>query len=114
MLIFYLEKLFSNYTCSFKKYTGLYCPSCGGLRSSLAFMKGDIVESIRFNPIVVYIFSVILIYIIINIKNFLLKKKLLGSSFIICALILGFIIIFLNFIIKNYYLIYKGIDLMPY
>lgn len=40
--------------CLFHSLTGLSCPGCGCTRSVLALMRGDILESLRMNPFIIY------------------------------------------------------------
>jgi len=40
--------------CIIYKETGLYCPACGGTRSVLALLHGDIREALWFHPVVPY------------------------------------------------------------
>jgi hypothetical protein len=37
--------------CFFHKLTGLNCPGCGGTRAFFAFLKGDLLTSLRMNPL---------------------------------------------------------------
>ncbi|MEO5716235.1 MAG: DUF2752 domain-containing protein [Luteolibacter sp.] len=37
--------------CFFRKLTGLNCPGCGGTRAFFAFLRGDLVTSLRMNPL---------------------------------------------------------------
>ncbi|WP_024834346.1 DUF2752 domain-containing protein [Ruminiclostridium josui] len=47
--IIYLGTLFPS--CPSYTYLNIYCPGCGNTRSVQHLLKGDITESIRFNPI---------------------------------------------------------------
>ncbi|MEU7720657.1 DUF2752 domain-containing protein [Streptomyces tibetensis] len=38
-------------TCPLLRYTGLYCPGCGGLRSAHAFVHGDVVTALHANAL---------------------------------------------------------------
>jgi len=40
--------------CMFHKFTGLYCPGCGGTRAVEAFFKGKWILSFLYHPIVPY------------------------------------------------------------
>ncbi|GAA4923557.1 DUF2752 domain-containing protein [Streptomyces coeruleoprunus] len=39
--------------CPLLRYTGLYCPGCGGLRSAHAFVHGDLVAALGANAMAV-------------------------------------------------------------
>jgi hypothetical protein len=39
--------------CPLLRYTGLYCPGCGGLRSAHAFVHGDFVTALHDNAVAV-------------------------------------------------------------
>ena len=112
MLIKFFEDLFSHYSCSFRRTTGLYCPGCGGLRSSLAFMKGEIVGSVRYNPVVPYVVFALGLYLLLMLKYRFDKKLKPGFKYALISLLLGIGIAMVNFVVKDYYLIVKGIDLL--
>lgn len=40
--------------CTLYSHTGYYCPGCGGTRSILLFLKGDLAGSLLYHPIIVY------------------------------------------------------------
>ena len=40
--------------CILHSYTGYYCPGCGGTRSILFFLKGDLANSLLYHPVIVY------------------------------------------------------------
>ena len=39
--------------CRFYESTGILCPGCGGTRSFMALMRGDLLYSLRCNPAVI-------------------------------------------------------------
>ncbi|MFC8345450.1 DUF2752 domain-containing protein [Streptomyces sp. NPDC057280] len=39
--------------CPLLRYTGLYCPGCGGLRSAHAFVHGDVMAALHANAVAV-------------------------------------------------------------
>ncbi len=45
---------FDHSSCIFHELTGLYCPGCGGTRAFFALLKGDLVRSLLFHPVVAY------------------------------------------------------------
>lgn len=44
-----------SYPCSFYEKTGVYCPGCGGTRAVFALLKGNIIRSIYYHPVVFYV-----------------------------------------------------------
>ena len=42
-----------SYKCPFKLLTGLDCPGCGGQRAVHAFLHGDIVGGLQYNPFLI-------------------------------------------------------------
>lgn len=40
--------------CTFYRFTGLYCPGCGGTRAMRALFNGELAESFIYHPFVLY------------------------------------------------------------
>lgn len=38
--------------CAIRRFTGLYCPGCGGTRCTLRLMQGDVGGALMMNPMV--------------------------------------------------------------
>ena len=49
--------------CVFQELTGLYCPGCGGTRALKALMKGDVITSILYHPLILYVVFVAVLLI---------------------------------------------------
>lgn len=69
--------------CWYYSLTGKLCPGCGGLRGTHAFLNGDILTSLAYNPLIAIFIPVMIYFIIYNIialikgsypPNFLNKK----------------------------------------
>ena len=41
--------------CMFHALTGLYCPGCGGTRAVFALLHGQVIRSLYYHPIVLYV-----------------------------------------------------------
>jgi hypothetical protein len=41
--------------CRLYSFTGILCPGCGGTRSAAALVRGDVITSLRFNPVVIFL-----------------------------------------------------------
>lgn len=98
--------------CLFQELTGLYCPGCGGTRAVKALLKGKILTSILYHPIVVYAILVAGLFA----ASYLIYRKTNNPKFRLCFdekyAYFGIGIIVINFVVKNYFLIIEGIDLL--
>lgn len=98
--------------CIFHEWTGLYCPGCGGTRAVKALLRGEVLVSFFYHPLVLYC-AVIAVWFAIS--YFLYwrtgnpKYRLFLDAKFIYA---GVVIIIVNFLIKNYFLIARGLDLL--
>lgn len=99
--------------CIFHLITGLYCPGCGGTRAVKYLLTGQIGKSLQYHPLVLYTAAVVLAEVV----SALAAKKAdrpewyLGHEKLFIYLGLGIILV--NWIVKNYFLVVKGIDLLP-
>lgn len=56
-IFFYMKILLPNITpipCLLNKFTGLYCPGCGGTRAVEALFRGHFLKSLWYHPLVMY------------------------------------------------------------
>lgn len=98
--------------CLFQALTGLYCPGCGGTRAVKALLKGQILRSFLYHPVVLYAALVVaglcvyrLLFHVTGQDRF--RKRLEDR-----CLYVGLGIITVNFILKNLLLIVWGIDVL--
>lgn len=99
-------------SCYFHRMTGLYCPGCGGTRSSLALLRLDILSAVKYNAAVPF---GIFVYAYYNIRAFIAGLRddteyFKKQRYYLC--IVAVAVLILNFIVKNVLLIFYGIDLM--
>lgn len=102
-----------GFPCLFNLFTGLYCPGCGGTRAVRHLFHGHIITSFQYHPIVLYGVVVIGIMLASRIAEFVTHKSYIRTKQYSVMLYLGLSIVVVNCLIKNYYLITKGIDLLP-
>ena len=54
-VIYLLKEYFRQGSpCLFRSLTGLYCPGCGGTRALRFLLKGDVMKSLWYHPLVPY------------------------------------------------------------
>ena len=85
--------------CDFFTRTGLYCPGCGGTRSVISLIRGDIIKSFLFHPFVPYcaiMYVVFMLYEFLK-KHFGFFKKVFPVEIVIY---IGVGILILQWIVK--------------
>ena len=99
--------------CSFLKNTGMYCPGCGGTRAVFALLRGKILRSVYFHPVVLYTAAVGGWFMISQTIERLSRGKLkIGLNFRTVYLWIALILIVANFVIKNAVLLAAGTALL--
>lgn len=98
--------------CMFRLVTGLYCPGCGGTRAAKYLLTGQIGKSLQYHPLVLYMAVVVILEVV---SAWIARKtgkpeRYLGHEKTFIYLGVG--IILLNWVVKNYLLVGKGIDLL--
>lgn len=83
--------------CVIHMFTGYYCCGCGGTRSFFAFLNGNLTESIKYNPIV--IFGVIILFL--KWLELLTDKKIIPENRAFWYTVLGIFLLF--YIIRNFF-----------
>lgn len=61
LYIFVLYKYNIGIPCIFHKFTGFYCPGCGGNRAIISLMQLDFYKAIRYNLLITIFISVFFI-----------------------------------------------------
>ena len=97
--------------CVFRLITGLYCPGCGGTRAVFLLLGGHVAESFYYNPVVPYM-AVIIPLLILYYAYCRKNGKIFSQGMWKSALFLWIFLIAANFVVKNYYLIFRQVDLL--
>lgn len=102
--------------CLFHKITGLYCLGCGGTRAVFALVRGDIIKSLFYHPMVPYVAIVGGWFMISQTIDRLLRHKFpsidFAMHFRLVYLWIGVGLAVLNCLWKNGVLIITGVALM--
>lgn len=112
MLYTYLENLLNRLSseCYFRTHWKLYCPGCGGTRALLALMHGDLLLSLKYNPVtLLFLLNVLATIILSLIKK---KKGKYPTSKIRLILDITLLIFIIVFSVLRNYLLYAGIDVL--
>lgn len=106
-------RLSSAAKCLLKRFgVGLYCPGCGGTRAFFALMMGHPMLSFYFHPVVPYIAVIFLWYMFSNTIDHMSKgHTAIGSRYHNYYLYGAFVIIIVNWILRNILLIVFHIPL---
>ena len=99
--------------CMMLRITGCYCPGCGGTRAFLKLLQGRFLEAVYFHPIVPYGALVGGWYFISHTLEYISKGRWeIGMRCRDVYLYAAIAIIFLNWIVKNAFLMFGGIRLL--
>ena len=98
--------------CLFHAMTGLYCPGCGGTWAVQYLLRGELLLSFQYHPLVLYAVAAVALEAI----TFLMAEACsdcrlyLGHEKLLVYVAAG--IVAVNFVVKNGLLIVWGIDLL--
>lgn len=105
--------MLARFPCLFHLLTGLYCPGCGGTRSVIYLAHGQIVTSFVYHPFVLYAVAAAGLVLTVRIAEQVTHKRYLQVRHYSLLSYAGLGIVVINCIIKNYFLVVRGIDLLP-
>ena len=108
-MIEFLKRLFLK-ECSFHAKHQLYCPGCGGTRAAIALLRGEILESLRYNPITLLLIIDVALMTIIDLVKKLSNGKYVFSRIRLIYNVAFLIFIVIYFVLRNYLLVTYGID----
>lgn len=87
--------------CIFYYGYGFYCPGCGGTRSIVSLLKGNLVKSFLYHPVTIYTVFLGGWFMITQTLSRLTAGKIKGMSFRVRYIYFFLILLLLNFLIKN-------------
>lgn len=86
--------------CVFHKVTGFDCPGCGMTRASIALVKFNFIESIKFNAAVMYGFICYIIFMIVQASHKYFGTKGFSEKVFGILIYIGIAVLILQFIVK--------------
>ncbi|MCI8490691.1 MAG: DUF2752 domain-containing protein [Lachnospiraceae bacterium] len=99
--------------CMFHTITGFYCPGCGGSRAVAALVRGEILLSFLYHPIVMYCAVIYLWFMGSHIiERFIKHKRRTGMRYRNCYLWIALGIVALHTAVKNIALAVFHVDIL--
>jgi hypothetical protein len=98
--------------CVLHEMTGYYCPGCGGTRAVDALLKGQLVKSFLFHPVVVYTLAGMLAFVVSHTLNILTREKIPAMMFRVQFFYVMIGVILLQWIIKNAIYFFTGVQII--
>ncbi len=98
--------------CLFQRLTGLYCPGCGATRALRALLKGRLLQSLLYHPLVLYLAVMGTAWLGSRLLAWAAKNPRLRLGHELFYIALGTALVLANWCVKNYMLIMRGIDLL--
>ena len=99
--------------CPFQRFTGLYCPGCGGTRALKALLHGDLLLSLQYHPLVLYT-AVVVAAELLSLAVARVTKNprwYLGHELFLVHVAVGIVIV--NWEVKNAILVLFGLNPLP-
>ena len=111
--VFHLEILEYIGACTLYKWTGFYCPGCGGTRAVNAILNGDWISAVFFHPFVPYTLLIGTWFMLTQtIEKITYGKIQIALHFRMIYVWIAIALIAINFIWKNAMLILTGVPPM--
>ncbi len=93
---------FLTLPCLIHKWTGYYCPGCGGTRAFLELLKGHFITSFFYHPVVLYGGVLYACFMVSHTIEYLSKGKFkIGIPYTDWYLYIAIAIILLQWVVKN-------------
>lgn len=90
-----------SFPCVMWSALGLYCPGCGGTRAVIALLRGRILQSLWYHPLVLYMVVLYGGFLLTQSLERLQVRGVKGWKFHTWPLYGAVVVLFLNMIIKN-------------
>ncbi len=100
-----LRHILPQVPCFFLTIFGIYCPGCGGTRALSALLHGQILRALWYHPFIPYFALIYMGFLLTQGLHRLGVKKIRGWKFHYWYLWAGIVIIALNWVVKNVFLL---------
>lgn len=96
-----LDWVFQGAPCTIYRFTGWYCPGCGGTRALRSLVHGHLLESLLYHPAVLYLAGWTVIFLGWQGIHYLSRGKVCSFHYRNWHLWIAVALFVSNFIIKN-------------
>lgn len=111
--VFHFDIIDYTNGCTFNKWTGFYCPGCGGTRAVFALIRGNVFKSLYLHPFVPYVAVIGGWFMISQTIERLSRGKIkIALHFRMIYVWIALALILFNVIWKNALLLFTGIPPM--
>ena len=113
-VVFYFRWILPNFKmppCMFHEMFGIYCPGCGGTRAVVALLKGQLLKSLWYHPLVLYTVVIFGGFMLTQSLERLGVRRIRGWKFHSWHLYGAVTVLGLNFVVKNILLLCFRVEL---
>lgn len=108
-----LDVKFTLPPCLFHKWTGYYCPGCGGTRAVKALLRGEVIRSFFYHPVVLYGAVLYSWYMVSHTIEYLSRGKFrISMPYREAYLYIAVVVILVQCVLKNAVKIIWGMNLI--
>ena len=100
--------------CIYRQTLGIYCPGCGGVRSVIFLLSGDLLQSFLYHPFTIYAVVLLFLLFVIGSLSFLTKGKIRMPKIRPIYLYIGAGIILVQWVVKLVALLIFKTPLIPF
>ncbi len=86
--------------CTFHTITGYNCPGCGMTRASIALARFQVVESLKYNAVIIYGFICYFIFMVVQAGHVFLKTVSFNEKILGILIYIGVGILIIQWIVK--------------
>ncbi|HJJ28615.1 MAG TPA: DUF2752 domain-containing protein [Methanocorpusculum sp.] len=100
--------------CVFRETLGIYCPGCGGVRSVVFLLQGDIVHSLQYHPFTFYVCAAVAVFLVHYTLYLLFRGKVRRPVVHTVWFYLAAAILVVQWIVKLVLLLGFGVAVVPF
>ena len=104
-----IHKFFAS-ECFIRTYFHIYCPGCGGSRAAIALLEGDLIQSIKYNPLTLLFIVDVFLMTLLDVAKLISKGNIVFPKIRKYCNVTVLVFTALYFVLRNYFWLVHGID----